>query len=235
MKKYIAAVTTFLLITQLSLGQTTITMQNENGVYVIPCTVNELNLKFIFDTGASEVSISLTEALFMLKNGYLKAEDILGKEYYSDANGDISVGTKIILREIDFGGVKLRNVEATVVSNITAPLLLGQTAIAKLGRIQVDFANGTLTIMNGPPSRDYQSFHALNYVPPPKPFSGTVRVRPDAIILDKPDPVNGKVLGKPKDNLVEIVAPVTRDFYRVKSGTIDGYMWNGFFIEQVSK
>lgn len=122
-----------------------------------------------------------------------------------------------------------------MVSNITAPLLLGQTAIAKLGRIQVDFANGTLTIMNGPSSRGYKSSHALNCVPPPKPFSGTVRVHPDAVILDKPDPVNGKVLEKPKNNLVEIIAPVTRDFCQVKSGAIDGYMWNGFLIEQVSK
>lgn len=81
-------------------AQTTITMQNENGVCVIPCTVNGLNLKFIFDTGASEVSISLTEALFMLKNGYLQAQDILGKEYYSDANGEISVGTKSSLEKL---------------------------------------------------------------------------------------------------------------------------------------
>ncbi len=130
-------------------GQTTIRMKKESGVYVIPCSVNGLTLKFIFDTGASDVSISLTEALFMLKNGYLKSEDILGNVTFSDATGNISEGTKIILRKIEFNGLKITNVEASVVNELSAPILLGQTAIAKLGKFQFDPNNGTLTILNG--------------------------------------------------------------------------------------
>lgn len=106
-----------------STGQTTIYMQNQGGVYVVPCSVNGVNLKFIFDTGASDVSLSLTEALFMLKNGYLKSEDILGKQKYSNADGEISVGTKILLRQIEFAGLQLYNVETSVVNNLDAPLL----------------------------------------------------------------------------------------------------------------
>ena len=53
-------------------------MKREGGVSIIPCKVNGLNLNFIFDTGASNVSISLTEASFMLKNGYLEEGDIIG-------------------------------------------------------------------------------------------------------------------------------------------------------------
>jgi len=124
-------------------------MQKESGVYVVPCKVNELNLKFIFDTGASEVSISLTEALFMLKNGYLSREDILGKEYFTDATGAISVGRKILLRKIEFEGNVIYNIEASVVNTISAPLLLGQSAMAKLGKFQFDPLNGTLVILNG--------------------------------------------------------------------------------------
>lgn len=52
-------------------------------------------LKFIFDTGASDVTISLTEALFMLKNGYLKETDFKVSVYYSIANGEIAEGTRI--------------------------------------------------------------------------------------------------------------------------------------------
>ncbi len=135
-------------------GQSTIRMQKENGVYVVPCKVNDLKLKFIFDTGASEVSISLTEALFMLKNGYLSKEDIIGRKYYSDATGDISVGTNIIIRKIEFAGNVIYNVEATVVNNISAPLLLGQSAMAKLGKFQFDPLNGTLIIINGNKSEE---------------------------------------------------------------------------------
>ena len=38
-----------------------------SNVYTIPCKVNGLALNFIFDTGASSVSISKSEAIFMLK------------------------------------------------------------------------------------------------------------------------------------------------------------------------
>jgi clan AA aspartic protease (TIGR02281 family) len=117
------------------------------GTYEIPCKVNGLPLKFIFDTGASDVSISLTEALFMLKNGYLKEEDIIGTQYYSIANGDIAEGTTIRIKKLEFGGVTLYNVDASIVHELQAPLLLGQSAISRLGKIQIDPNNSTLTII----------------------------------------------------------------------------------------
>ncbi len=143
-----------LLITLLALpfalsvySQVTIKMKREGGVSIVPCKVNGLNLKFIFDTGASDVSISMTEASFMLKNDYLSPDDILGKSNYLDANGNITEGVNIILREIEIGGLKLYNVKASVVTNLKAPLLLGQSAISKLGVIQLDLEANTLTIL----------------------------------------------------------------------------------------
>ena len=60
------------------LGQERIPMTKEpSGLYTIPCEVNGLKLKLIFDTGASDVSISLVEAMFMLKNGYLTEDDLI--------------------------------------------------------------------------------------------------------------------------------------------------------------
>ena len=130
-------------------SQTVIKMKSEGGVSIIPCKVNGLNLNFIFDTGASDVSISLTEASFMLKNGYLDTNDIIGTSNYLDANGNISEGVIINLKEIEIAGLKLSNVKATIIKNIKAPLLLGQSAINKLGKIQIDLASNTLTILNG--------------------------------------------------------------------------------------
>lgn len=119
-------------------SQTRIKMKKEGGVYTVPCLVNGLKLKFIFDTGASEVSISLTEALFMLRNDYLKKEDILGTSKTAIANGDIVDNTRILLREIVIGGIVLKDVEANVIHNAKAPLLLGQSAIRKMGKIQMN-------------------------------------------------------------------------------------------------
>lgn len=118
-----------------------------SGVYEVDCSINNLPLKFIFDTGASSVTISSVEAQFMLKNGYLKSEDIKGKEYYSVANGDIHEGTIIRLKEIKIGDAVLRNVEASVVHSQQAPLLLGQTVLERFGTITIDNINSKLVIM----------------------------------------------------------------------------------------
>ena len=117
-----------------------------SGVYEIPCTINGLQLKFIFDTGASDVSISSVEAAFMLRNGYLKDKDIVGKTYYSTATGEIHEGTKICLREIKIGDAILRNVEASVTHSQQAPLLLGQSVMERFGVITIDNTTSKLTI-----------------------------------------------------------------------------------------
>ena len=119
----------------------TIKMEKKNEIFEIPCKVNGLNLKFIFDTGASDVSISLSEALFMLKNGYLESEDIIGREGYKMANGAIDVGTEIIIRKLEIGNKELLNIRATIVHTLDAPLLLGQSALSRLGNFKFDYLN----------------------------------------------------------------------------------------------
>lgn len=110
----------------------------DGGCVSVKCTINELPLSFIFDTGASTVSLSMVEANFMLKNGYLKKEDFVGTQRFVDANGDISEGTVVNLRNVDFGGLHLNNVRASIVRNQKAPLLLGQTVLGRLGSIEID-------------------------------------------------------------------------------------------------
>ena len=110
----------------------------EGGVYKVECQINDLPLHFIFDTGASDVSISNVEASFMMKNEYLVSNDVMGKQNYMTANGDIIEGTVVNLRKVNFGGLKLENIKASVVKNQKAPLLLGQSVLNKLGKIEID-------------------------------------------------------------------------------------------------
>lgn len=116
------------------------------GTYEVPCRLNDLPLKLTFDTGASTVSISSVEASFMLKNGYMKTEDIKGRERFSTATGEIHDGTTIRLREIKIGDAVLRNVDASVVHNQQAPLLLGQSVLERFGIITIDNINSKLII-----------------------------------------------------------------------------------------
>jgi len=133
-----------------SYSQDVIKMEKSGGIYLIPCKVNGLPLKFIFDTGASDVSISLTEALFMLKNGYLKESDIRGTVYYSIANGEIAEGTKINIQKIEVGKQSLYNVEASIVHSTEAPLLFGQSAMERFGKFTMDYSNSNLIIGSSP-------------------------------------------------------------------------------------
>ena len=89
----------FLLLPGLD-AQTTIKMKRDGGVFTIPCKVNGLALDFMLDTGASDVSISLTEALFMLRHGYLSEKDFVGVEKYSLADGTALEGDSVIFRKM---------------------------------------------------------------------------------------------------------------------------------------
>lgn len=124
----------FLCGIQYAFPQMVIEMTKDGGVYKVPCVVNGLRLKFIFDTGASQVCISETQAVMMLENDYLSLDDIKGTSQSQVADGRIVDNTRIILREIIIGDKKLTDVEAVVVHSQNAPLLLGQTAIEKLGK-----------------------------------------------------------------------------------------------------
>lgn len=132
--------------TELIEREAEIPFTREGGVCKVKCTINALPLYFVFDTGASDVSLSNVEAAFMLKNDYLSKSDMSGKGYYINANGDISEGTIVTLKEVNFGGLTLKNVKASIVKNQKAPLLLGQSVLARLGKIEIDNSHKVIRV-----------------------------------------------------------------------------------------
>lgn len=128
-----------------SKGKIIIKMTKRNGVYFIPCKINGSEMEFIFDTGASDITMSLTEALFLYKQGTLTDDDFIGTQQYQIANGSVEEGTVIKLKTVEIGNRKLYNVQASVVHNLQAPLLLGQSALNKFGKISIDYNKGEIT------------------------------------------------------------------------------------------
>lgn len=118
----------------------------EGGVCKVKCAINGLPLHFIFDTGATDVSISSVEATFMAKNDFLSSSDIIGKQNYQTADGNITEGTVINLKDVKLGSLHLNNIKASVVRNQAAPLLLGQSVLSKLGKIEIDNTKNVLRI-----------------------------------------------------------------------------------------
>lgn len=123
----------------------------DSGICKVKCTINGLPLSFYFDTGAADVTISSVEAQFMLKNDYLSSSDVKGSAYYGTADGSITAGTVIVLRKVDFGGLELTNVRASVVDNQKAPLLLGQSVLGRLGKVEIDNLKHVLKITTHTP------------------------------------------------------------------------------------
>ncbi len=172
--KLLYSLIALLLACSFSYAQTIIKMEKQGGVYIIPCKVNGLELNFIFDTGASDVSISLSEALFMIKNGYMKEDDIKGTEYYRIANGDISEGTKIIIRKLEVGGKVLYNVEASVVHSLESPLLLGQSALSRFGKFSIDYATNSLILGNDDNDNNENQYSNTNNLPTTKNINAVI-------------------------------------------------------------
>lgn len=126
-------------------GKSVVKMNKENGVYHVPCKINGTEMEFIFDTGASDITMSLTEALFLYKQAKLKKEDIIGKQQYQIADGSIHEGMIVVLRKVEIGNCVLTNVQASIVDNMEAPLLLGQSALTAFGKISIDYNRNEIT------------------------------------------------------------------------------------------
>ena len=121
-----------------SSNRSVIPLEEKGGVFYVTVKINDVPMRFIFDTGASSISISQTEAAFLYKQGTLSETDFQGVENFQDAKGEITQGMVVRLRKVELGNVVLRDIDASIVPNQNAPLLLGQSALQQFGRFSID-------------------------------------------------------------------------------------------------
>lgn len=125
--------------------KTVVKFTQENGVLEIPVIINGIEMYFIFDTGAGLISISQSVADDLYRQGKLKDSDFIGKGQFSDANGDITEGTIINLKSVTIGNRELNDVQASVTQGQNAPLLFGQSALQKFGKVSIDYSTNEIT------------------------------------------------------------------------------------------
>lgn len=119
----------------------------ENGVFFIDAKINDgINLKFLLDLGASDVHITSDVYSILKRNGTLTESDELGYSRYTIANGDTVKSRIVNLKSIKLGSRVINNVRASISENINAPLLLGQSALKKLGVYKIDNQKALLII-----------------------------------------------------------------------------------------
>lgn len=127
-------------------GVVRIPFVQEGGVLSVSASINGSPIKFIFDSGASDVTISLVEANHLFKNGILTGEDFTESKNYIDANGDLNEGAGFTIAELKFGSALLKNVDASIINSNSAPNLLGQSALERFGRVSIDYSENVIIV-----------------------------------------------------------------------------------------
>lgn len=116
----------------------TLLMTKRNSVYYVPCKINGEKADFVFDTGAGLICLSSDFAKRLMDLGLLTDDDLLGYGKSTIADGSTQDVIVVNIRDVEIGGLHLFNVKASIKEQQNAPLLLGQSAIEKLGKVTID-------------------------------------------------------------------------------------------------
>lgn len=126
-------------------GNSEVKLVNHAGVYAVPILVNDvLTINFIVDSGAADVFISSDVASTLLKTGTITNNDLLEDAIYTMANGTQVKSKRFIVRSMRVGSKEIRDVVCAVSSDKDAALLLGQSALRKLGSYEIDYKKGVM-------------------------------------------------------------------------------------------
>jgi clan AA aspartic protease (TIGR02281 family) len=122
-------------------------VKSPSGIYEIPAEINgSYKVNFIFDTGASDVSITPDVAMALFRNGTIRKTDYISTQTYTFADGSTADADVFNLREIKIGSMRFTNVKAAISNSIAAPMLLGQSVIQRIGKYTIDNTNHQLLI-----------------------------------------------------------------------------------------
>lgn len=115
-----------------------ITMEKDLGTYVVPATINgSLSLKFVVDSGASDVSIPADVFLTLLRTKTVDDRDFVGDQTYVLADGSRVKSKKFRIRSLKVGNKVVENVIASI-SAVQGELLLGQSFLGQFRSWSID-------------------------------------------------------------------------------------------------
>jgi uncharacterized protein len=111
--------------------QTSIRMEKEGGVYVVPVRFNDMiTLSAIVDSGASDVSVPADVVLTLMRTKTITDQDFLGQKTYVLADGSKVPSQQFRIRSLKVGDKTIENVVAAIAS-ANGDILLGQSFLSK--------------------------------------------------------------------------------------------------------
>jgi len=123
-----------------------IPLTQEGGDLTVPVLINGvIPLKFVLDSGSSDVSIPADVALTLYRTGTLQDSDFTGTQTYTLADGSTVPSDTFIIRSLKLGNVTVTNIPASV-ADASAPLLLGQTFLKRFKSWSIDNSREVLIL-----------------------------------------------------------------------------------------
>ena len=121
-----------------SLGSTLVPLVQDGGTFRVPVTINgQLTLKFVVDSGASDVSIPADVVLTLVRTETITDGDFLGKQTYTLADGSTVPSQRFVIRSLKVGDRLLENVTGSI-APVAGSLLLGQSFLSRFKSWSID-------------------------------------------------------------------------------------------------
>ena len=131
--------------------QAVVPMVADGGTFAVPVTINnQLTLKFVVDSGASDVSIPTDVVSTLVRTGTITDADFIGSRTYKLADGSTVPSQRFLIRSLKVGNRTLENVTASI-APIAGQLLLGQSFLRRFQSWSIDNGRSAL-ILNGEPA-----------------------------------------------------------------------------------
>jgi tetratricopeptide (TPR) repeat protein len=119
-------------------GGTVIPMVPEGGTFVVPVRINDqITLKFVIDSGASDVSVPADVVLTLLRTGTITDADFLGTQKYRMADGSTVPSQQFVIRSLKVGDRTLNDVTGSI-APVQGGLLLGQSFLRHFKSWSID-------------------------------------------------------------------------------------------------
>jgi predicted aspartyl protease len=116
------------------------------GVYALPVEINAvLTLRFVLDSGATDVQIPADAALTLYRTRTIRETDFLPGQLYVLADGSTVRSSRFLLRSLTVGRQRLTDVPASIGSPRSVPLL-GQSFLKRLATWSIDNQRAVLMV-----------------------------------------------------------------------------------------
>ncbi|HEY3917533.1 MAG TPA: retropepsin-like aspartic protease, partial [Stellaceae bacterium] len=123
-----------------------IAMEQDGGTYVVSGLINNaLALKFVVDSGATDVAIPADVVSTLIRIGTLGKSDFIGSQVYKLADGSLVPSATFRIKSLKIGDIVLQNVTGSVSPSSGDPLL-GQSFLRRFKSWSIDNSSHSLIL-----------------------------------------------------------------------------------------